>query len=62
MRMGWRYFRVKGEDEQLFDNEQVCASEAKGTSCAACGLCAGMSTAKAKSQVITVHGMLAGNF
>jgi len=62
MRMGWRYFRVKGEDDELFDNEQVCASEARGTSCAACGLCAGMSTAKAKSQVITVHGVFAGNF
>ena len=52
---GWRTFRVAPSMATLGAREIECLSESKGLTCAACGLCAGMSK-PAASIAIAAHG------
>jgi len=57
--LGWRTFRVRLEDEELFDDEIMCpaSNEAgKKTTCNKCGLCSGVRYLDLKSVAIIPHG------
>lgn len=65
--LGWRTFRVRNESESLGDLEVVCpaADESPSSnvmSCARCGLCNGLQSARVSDAVIIVHGVRKGNF
>jgi len=58
--MGWKTFRIRLENESLFENEFVCpASKEAGkmTNCGNCGACKGVrDNGIGKSPVIMAHG------
>ena len=58
--LGARTFRVAIANDNLADNEVECLADAKGISCADCGLCGGKSNQP--NIAITVHGSLANHF
>jgi hypothetical protein len=64
--MGWRYFRVRTEEQPILAREISCpASDEMGkrTTCADCRLCSGSRENDArKNIVIIVHGAGSKNF
>ena len=64
--MGWRYFRVRAEDETMGQREFLCPASDEGgnrTDCRTCQACNGASKGAAKaSPVIVVHGSMASRF
>lgn len=60
---GWRYFRVASSDSDILDNEIICPSVTRGTSCSDCNLCNGAKIGdKRKDIVIPAHGVRAKKF
>lgn len=64
--LGWRTFRVRGENMPLFPREIICPASDEGgkrTTCADCRLCNGVIANDPRKDVaIVVHGAGAKNF
>lgn len=50
--MGWKTFRIKGENDPLLPGEILCPYEKTGVQCIQCRLCDG----KSKNIAVNVHG------
>lgn len=58
--MGYRSFRVKGENDSNLSNEIDCPNTTTGVQCRDCTLCDGMGAhGKGKSITVDVHGTVA---
>ena len=62
-RKGWRYFRIKRQEERCLPGEIQCPAERtdKAVQCIDCGLCNGLA-GKGPNVVINAHGKRAGRF
>ena len=58
---GWRTFRATSDTSALLPGEEICASDAYGATCEACGKCDGAAK-PGKSQVVKIHGAKAKRF
>lgn len=61
VKLGFRYFRTVGLNDELLKNEIICPNITSGINCIDCGLCNG-NKIKAKNIVIPVHGSWAKRY